>query len=199
MRHVPWLALGLCGLIGGVGSHTTTAEGLDTHDVRGTTRAAGRLAANVVVWLDAPNAPRMAPQRFLIEQRNMEFLPKVLVAPVGSTIELPNNDRVFHNVFSFTNGKPFDLGLYPTGTSKRITVDRPALSRLYCNIHPHMAAYVMAVASPYYAVSNGDGAFTMPGVPAGTYAFQAWRAGAAKLLSGSVVVEPSKAWEVVWP
>jgi plastocyanin len=199
MRHVRWLAVGLCGLIGIAGSPTMTAEDLDAATLNGAARVGGRLTANVVVWLEGPNVPSAAPQTFVIEQRNMEFLPKVMAAPVVSTIELPNNDRVFHNVFSFTNGKPFDLGLYPTGASKRITLERPALSRLYCNIHPHMAAYVMAVASPYYAVSNAAGAFTMRHVPAGTYTFQAWRAGAPKLLSGSVVVAPGKAWEVVWP
>ncbi len=199
MRHVRWLALGLCGLIGVVGSPAMTAERLDATNLSGTARVGGRPTPNVVVWLDAPTLPGAAPQKFVIEQRNMEFLPKVMVAPVGSTIELPNNDRVFHNVFSFTNGKPFDLGLYPTGASKRITLDRPALSRLYCNIHPHMGAYVMAVASPYYAVSNADGAFAMRGVPAGTYTFHAWRAGAPQLLSGSVAIESGKAWEVVWP
>ena len=140
--------------------------------------AGGRPAAEAVIWLDAPGAPRPREGRFVIRQRNMEFVPRVLVAPVGSTVELPNDDRIFHNVFSFSNGKPFDLGLYPTGASKRITLDRPAVNRLYCNIHPHMAAYIVAVDSPYYATTGKSGEFTMRDVPAGRYTYHAWRSGA---------------------
>jgi plastocyanin len=92
--------------------------------------AGGKPMADVVVWLDAPSAPRPRERRFVVHQRNMQFEPRVLAAPVGSTVDLPNNDRVFHNVFSFTNGKPFDLGLYPTGASERITLDRAAVNRL---------------------------------------------------------------------
>ena len=61
---------------------------------------------------------------------------------VGTTVDFPNNDRVFHNVFSFRDGKRFDLGMYPIGTLRRVTFDKPGLSRLFCNIHPNMAAYV---------------------------------------------------------
>ena len=121
-----------------------------------------------------------------------------LAAPVGATVDLPNNDRVFHNVFSFTNGKPFDLGLYPTGASKRITLDRPAVNRLYCNIHPHMAAYIVAVDSPYYATTGKTGAFAMREVPAGRYTYHAWRSG-ADLLSATVTVGEGQPLEVAWP
>ncbi len=199
MRHMFPATLGLFALLGFAGSGIRASAGADVADLSGSSRAAGRPAANVVVWLDVPNAPRAPVSKLVIEQRNMEFYPRVLAAQVGSVVELPNNDRVFHNVFSFTNGKPFDLGLYPTGASKRITLDRPALSRLYCNIHPHMAAYIMAVASPYFAVSDEAGKFIIHAVPPGTYTYQAWRAGAASLLSGSVVVEVGRALEVVWP
>jgi hypothetical protein len=117
---------------------------------------------------------------------------------VGSTIELPNNDRVFHNVFSFNHGKPFDLGLYPTGATKRITLDRPAVNRLYCNIHPHMAAYIVAVDTPYFATSNKAGDFTIRGVPAGEYTYHAWRSG-GETLSGTVTVGGNAPLRIRWP
>jgi plastocyanin len=86
--------------------------------VTGRVEVSGRPAADVVVWLDAPGAPRTAEaSRLVLEQRNMQFTPRVMAVRVGSTIELPNNDRVFHNVFSFNHGKPFDLGLYPVGAT----------------------------------------------------------------------------------
>ena len=159
--------------------------------------AGGKPVADAVIWLDAPSAPRPRERRFVVHQRNMEFVPRVLAAPVGATVELPNNDRVFHNVFSFTNGKPFDLGLYPTGASKRITLDRAAVNRLYCNIHPHMAAYIVAVDTPYYATTDRAGRFTIPEVPAGRYTYRAWRSG-ADALNATVVVGDGQPLEVSW-
>jgi plastocyanin len=162
----------------------------------GRAMAGGKLIADVVIWLDAPSAPRPR-ERFVVRQRNMEFVPRVLAAPVGSTVDLPNNDRVFHNVFSFTNGRPFDLGLYPTGASKRITLDRAAVNRLYCNIHPHMAAYIVAVDSPYYATSDGAGSFRIADVPPGRYTYHAWRSG-AETLSATVAVGDDQPLELSW-
>ena len=96
------------------------------------------------------------------------------IQPTIKPYVLPNNDRVFHNVFSFTNGKPFDLGLYPTGASKRITLDRAAVNRLYCNIHPHMAAYIVAVDTPYYGISDRTGHVSITNVPDGKYEMHVW-------------------------
>jgi len=166
--------------------------------VVGRAEAGGRPAADVVVWLDAPGAPRTPAARLVIEQRNMQFTPRVLAARVGSTVELPNYDRVFHNVFSFNHGKPFDLGLYPTGATRRITLDRPAVNRLYCNIHPHMAAYIVAVDTPYVATSNKSGAFTIRDVPPGKYTYHAWRSG-GETLTGTVTAGDETPLTVSWP
>jgi len=164
----------------------------------GRVEAGGRPASDAVVWLDAPGAARAPEARLVIEQRNMQFTPRVMAAQVGSTIELPNNDRVFHNVFSFNHGKRFDLGLYPTGASKRIKLDRAAVNRLYCNIHPHMAAYIVAVDTPYFATSNQAGAFTIPNAPPGEYTYHAWRSG-ADALQGTVTVGSDSPLEIRWP
>jgi plastocyanin len=142
-------------------------------------------------------APRPRERHFVMHQRNMEFVPRVLAAPVGATVDLPNDDRIFHNVFSYTNGKPFDLGLYPTGASKRITLDRAAVNRLYCNIHPHMAAYIVAVDTPYYATTGRSGQFAIAEVPAGRYTYHAWRSG-AEPLSASVSVGDGQPLEISW-
>src|SRR5687768_16419336 len=124
MYRTPRVALALAALIALAGPRAGAAP--EHEALTGRAMAGGKPAVEAVIWLDAPSAPRAPQRRFVVRHRNMEFVPRVLVAPVGSTVELPNNDRVFHNVFSFTNGKPFDLGLYPTGASKRITLDRPA-------------------------------------------------------------------------
>jgi plastocyanin len=166
-------------------------------ELSGTVQVTGRPADHAVVWLEATGAPATPSQKVVLDQRNLAFVPHVMVVRVGTTVDFPNNDKVFHNVFSFRDGKKFDLGMYPKGSAKRITFDQPGLSRLFCNIHPNMAAYVMAVDSPYFALSNGSGAFTIAGVPPGTYTYHAWRPG-AQPLTGSVSVDGTSPLEIRW-
>ena len=173
-------------VLSAVGPITLNAVGQGATDLHGIARAGGRPAVDTVVWLDAPNAPaRPATGRAVLDQRNLSFNPHVLVVRVGTTVDFPNNDRVFHNVFSFRDGKRFDLGMYPVGALLRVTFDQPGLSRIFCNIHPGMAAYVMSVDSPYFARADEQGAFTIAAVPAGSYTYHAWRPGAAKELTGT--------------
>jgi plastocyanin len=172
--------------------------GAETAELRGTARVGARPAANAVVWLDTPaEHPARPAGRVVLDQRNLAFVPRVLAVRVGTTVDFPNSDRVFHNVFSFRDGKRFDLGLYPAGMLRRVTFDRPGVSRIYCNIHPNMAAYVVAVDSPYYAVSDDSGGFTITGVPAGTHRFQAWRAG-AEPLTGTWSTSNTQPLVVAW-
>jgi plastocyanin len=195
MNRTAHVALALALIVALAGPRAAAAP--EAEALNGRAIAGGKPMADVVIWLDAPSAPRPRERRFVVHQRNMQFEPRVLAAPVGSTVDLPNNDRVFHNVFSFTNGKPFDLGLYPTGASKRITLDRAAVNRLYCNIHPHMGAYIVAVDSPYYATSDRSGSFSIADVPAGRYTYHAWRSG-AETLSATVVVGDGQPLEISW-
>jgi plastocyanin len=148
-------------------------------DLQGVVHVAGRAAKEVVIWLEAP-AAAPSPRRVsaTLDQRNMQFVPRVLAVRVGTAVTMPNSDRLLHNVFSFRDGKVFDLGLYPVGTSRVVTFDKAGLSRIYCNIHPSMGAYVVSVDSPYFAVSDTQGRFAIPSVPEGTYIYHVWRAGA---------------------
>jgi plastocyanin len=167
-------------------------------DLSGNAQASGKPVQYAVVWLEAPDAPPLVQETpVTIDQRNLAFTPGVLAIRVGTLVSFPNSDHVFHNVFSFKDGKKFDLGLYPTGKAKPVVFDKPGLSRIFCNIHPNMAAYVMAVDTPYYAMSNERGEFTLPGVPAGTYTYHAWRPG-GPTLTGSVTVGSTKPLEVKW-
>ncbi|MGE0814668.1 MAG: plastocyanin/azurin family copper-binding protein [Vicinamibacterales bacterium] len=149
--------------------------------IAGVVHVAGRPQAGVVVWLDAPAPTRPRPDArppVVLDQRNMQFSPRLLVVPVGTTVEMPNSDRVFHNIFSFRDGKVFDLGLYPVGQSRSVTFDRPGVSRLFCNIHPAMAAYVVVVDSPFHAITDTRGRFAIDAVPDGPRTYHAWRPGA---------------------
>ena len=107
----------VCGLLSAsILSVAVSSSQQSVVDVHGTARAGERPARDTVVWLEAPNAPaRPQTGRVVLDQRNLSFSPHVLVVRVGTTVDFPNNDRVFHNVFSFRDGKRFDLGMYPVG------------------------------------------------------------------------------------
>ena len=168
-------------------------------DVAGRVTLGDKPASDVVVWLEGAGAAAApSSRRTILDQRNLQFAPRILAVRTGTTVEFPNNDRVFHNVFSFRDGKKFDLGIYPIGSVKQVQFDKPGISRLFCNIHPQMAAYVIAVDSPYFAVSDASGRFTLPGVENGSYTYRAWRAGEASL-SGTVLVEPGTRLDLQWP
>lgn len=137
-------------------------------------RAAGD--SNVIVWLtpvgsQLPPAPVIHPR---LVQNNKRFEPHLLVVPVGTVVEFPNEDPFFHNVFSLYKGKRFDLGLYEAGSSRSVRFDRPGVSFIFCNIHPEMSAAVVALETPYYGVSNHEGRVTIPNVPPGRYRLEVW-------------------------
>jgi plastocyanin len=168
-------------------------------DVEGTTFSGAKAVADAIVWLDVAKPVRANGQaEVVLDQKNLAFSPRVLAVQVGTVVKFPNGDRVFHNVFSFHDGQKFDLGVYPVGAVKRVPFDTPGLSRIFCNIHPQMTAYVMAVETPYFAVSDASGRFVIRGVPAGSYRYHAWRAGGA-LLEDSVSVGSGSALQVRWP
>ena len=176
---------------------SSTIGGAGSGDLHGVVRADARPIQDAVIWLQAPNAPASPTPTPVLDQRNLEFLPRVLVVRVGTTVKFPNNDRVFHNVFSFRDGKKFDLGVYPIRAVKYVTFDREGVSRLFCNIHPNMAAYVVAVDSPYFAASDAQGAFTLR-APPGEYSYKVWRAGTT-LREGRVTVDGVTPLVVEWP
>jgi plastocyanin len=167
-------------------------------DVRGTATLRDKPLADAVVWLDAPGMRvDTAKPKVVLDQRNLSFYPRVLVVQAGTTIDFPNHDRVFHDVFSYRDGTRFELGLYPVGAVKHVPFERAGLSRVFCNIHPGMAAYILVVDTPYFALADGDGRFTLAGVPPGTYTYHAWRSGGV-VLNGSTVVGAGAQLDVQW-
>lgn len=141
-------------------------------------RAVDDTSAPSVAWLtpvsgNAPSEPPAAPRTYRMVQKNKKFNPHLLVVPVGSNVEFPNEDPFFHNVFSLYNGKRFDLGLYETGSERGVRFDREGVSYIFCNIHPEMGAVILALSTPYYAISR-DGAITIPHVPPGRYTLNVW-------------------------
>jgi len=137
-------------------------------------------SADVVVWL-TPLQPDVAhsidsahPGPFRLVQKDKQFSPHLLVVPTGSSVEFPNEDPFFHNVFSLFNGKRFDLGLYESGTSRSVRFDREGVSYIFCNIHPEMGAVVLSLSTPYYGISTAGGSVAIRNVPPGTYHLHVW-------------------------
>jgi plastocyanin len=136
-------------------------------------------ASQVVVWLTPPGSTTMPhtaidKPRHRLVQHNKRFEPSLLVVPVGSVVDFPNDDPWFHNVFSLYRGKRFDLGLYQAGAQRSVRFDRIGPSYLFCNIHPEMTGVVLAVDSSLYAISDKSGRYTISGVTPGKYTMHIW-------------------------
>ena len=134
-----------------------------------------------VVYLES--APRgafeaRAPQRARMDQRNETFLPYVLAVSVGTVVDFPNNDRTYHNVFSLSKARRFDLGRYAQGRSQSVRFDTPGIVRVFCDIHSHMSAFILVFSHPYFATTAPDGRYRIDNVPPGTYNVVAWYDGA---------------------
>ena len=131
----------------------------------------------VVVYLDP--APRAAfdtrdEPRARMDQRNETFVPHVLAIVAGTTVDFPNNDRTYHNVFSLSKPRTFDLGRYAAGRSKSIRFDKPGIVRVFCEIHSHMSAYILVFSHRYFAITDDTGRYRIDNVPAGEYNVFAW-------------------------
>ncbi|MBZ5727310.1 MAG: hypothetical protein LAP87_20215 [Acidobacteriia bacterium] len=127
--------------------------------------------SGVVIWLEPVDrpAPALVPKREKMIQRDKRFIPHVVAISVGSSVDFPNDDLVYHNAFSNFSGQAFDLGLYPPGTSKPILLKRPGIVRVFCNIHPTMSAIIAVVDTPWFAVTEATGRFSIANVPPGRY------------------------------
>jgi plastocyanin len=135
-----------------------------------------------VVYLQT--APRGAfeqnePARAVLDQRDETFVPHVLAITTGTTVDFPNSDRIYHNVFSLSKTARFDLGRYPVGRSKAIRFDKPGIVRVFCDIHSHMNAFILVFSHPYFAMTDAAGTYRIDKVPPGTYQVIAWNEGVA--------------------
>ncbi|HVK66637.1 MAG TPA: plastocyanin/azurin family copper-binding protein [Polyangium sp.] len=143
--------------------------------------------SGVVLSLEnVPGPPAPAGKRE-IRQKNLAFTPGLMVIVKGTTVEFPNDDKVFHNVFSVSKAARFDLGLYKSGESKSVTFREAGVVDVYCNIHPHMVTKIKVLDNGFYAVTGADGSFQIKNVPVGTYPVVAWQAHAPEV-RGEVTV-----------
>lgn len=172
------------------------ASSADAGPVSGVIRtavAASARPATAVVYAEPVDvaAPRRM-GRFALRQKHKTFQPNVIAVPVGSTVDFPNDDAIFHNVFSLSGPQPFDLGLYRAGASRSRTFTSPAAYRVFCNIHPQMTALIVVVPTPYVTLADSGGRYTLD-LPPGRYRLTALSDRAAAVtadvtsLAGAVV------------
>jgi plastocyanin len=207
---VAWLvaATALAWPTGGGGAAQSTGKITGRVEVRlppsplGTQPEVGSLAARSrrqaidkrrsVVYLEtAPRGAFEEPRgrRARIDQRDEAFDPHVLAITAGTTVDFPNNDTTYHNVFSLSPPRPFDLGRYAAGRSKSVTFDRPGLVRVFCDIHSHMSAFILVFSHRFFAVTDAQGRYAIPEVPPGSYTVSVWNE-ATKVESRNVTLPP---------
>ena len=145
--------------------------------------------SDVVVFVEGVKA-RPRPTRITMTMKGKSFVPRVVVVPVGGTVDFPNEDPIFHNVFSVSGDNRFDLDLYKRPKSGSWTFQHPGVVRVYCNIHPQMSAVVVVRDNPYFAKAAPDGAFSIPDVPPGRYTIKAWNERASEV--GREIVVPAQ-------
>jgi plastocyanin len=145
-----------------------------------------------VVYLDPPpeRLQRPVEVRARMDQRGQRFIPHLLAIAAGTFVDFPNDDHIFHNVFSLSKAKRFDLGRYAAGRSKAVRFDQPGIVRVFCEIHSHMNAFILVFDHRYFAVTDEEGRFRLDRVPPGTYRVTAWYEGVAQQ-TRTVLVPPS--------
>jgi plastocyanin len=148
--------------------------------VKGTITIAGKPTADAVVSLEGA-APEQIKSRSaavskkaVLDQREMRFVPHVLPVLVGTTVEFPNNDKNWHNVYSKSEAKEFDVGLFAPGKSRSAKFDKPGVVRILCNVHPAMEAFIVVKEHPYFAAADRQGNYRLNAVPLGKYRVQVW-------------------------
>ncbi|MCI0534919.1 MAG: carboxypeptidase regulatory-like domain-containing protein [Verrucomicrobiales bacterium] len=149
-----------------------------------------------VVYIEGPMGGKAAmPEQPLtvdtrrIKQKGAVFIPHVLPVVVGATVEWPNNDEIFHNVFSYSETKPFDLGLYKEPEVKRMTFDKPGRVDVFCSIHANMHCIILVLENPYFATTDENGHYSIVKIPPGTYQVTAWHERLPKQVKEVIVPE----------
>lgn len=152
----------------------------------------GSELSNVVVFVDLPKGAPPAAGHATIRQTNEVFVPRLAAVTTGSTVDFPNDDPIFHNVFSLSRVSTFDLGRYPRGESKSRRFDTPGIVKVFCHLHSHMTALVRVFDHPYFTRVDGSGRFSIDGVPSGRYRVVAWHERVGEVVHEAVLSDGGK-------
>jgi plastocyanin len=154
------------------------------------------LSEKAVVYIESVPGNYTPPKNHpTLDQRDMVFRPLVLPILVGTSVDFPNSDPLFHNVFSLSEPKEFDLGRYAQGQHRSLTFDKEGVVSVYCEIHSYMFATILVLQNPYFARPDQDGDFEIGGVPPGTYQLNFWY-GRKKADGKTITVAPRQTTSV---
>jgi plastocyanin len=150
--------------------------------------------SHVAVYLEGgPSSNVSGAVKASIEQRDRRFVPDMVVIPAGSVVSFPNFDPIFHNVFSLSKAKSFDLGNYPKGQTRTVTFSASGVVAVYCHLHSNMAAAIVVTPNRWATRADGNGAFSLKDVPPGTYKVVAWHKAAGTFRKTVTIGEQSDA------
>ena len=146
--------------------------------------------SRVVIYLEGavPAADESSSHTPQIQQVDRRFMPDLVVVPIGSTVSFPNMDPIFHNIYSLSKAKTFDLGAYDKGETRKVTFPKAGIVEVYCHLHPNMAATVVVTPNRWYARPDRAGQYQIQNVPPGQYTLVAWHKSAG-FFRKTIVVE----------
>ena len=180
MNRLNWWIL-LCVVVALPGVALGAESGGGVGIVKGTITLGGKPAPDAVVSIESVPPEQVKarlsaskPKKAFMDQRDMKFIPNVLPVLVGTTVDFPNHDTTWHNVYSKGGAKDFDLGLYAAGETRSTTFERPGVARILCNAHPNMEAFIVVKEHPFFSATDKRGNFRVDGVPLGKYRAQVW-------------------------
>lgn len=175
-KHLLWIVAGLF-FHAAAGLAAQSGTGI----LKGTITIGGKPAPDAVVSIEGLTKAQVKgqpalgkPQKKIIDQQSMKFVPTVLAVMVGETVEFPNNDKSWHNVYSKGGANDFDLGLYAPGKTRSKKFDKPGVSRILCNVHPNMEAFVVVKDHPYFSATDSRGNYEIKNLPLGKLRVEIW-------------------------
>jgi len=149
--------------------------------IKGTITIGGKPATDAVISIEGlpkeevkPQVSLSKPQKKIIDQRNMKFIPTVVAIGVGETVDFPNNDKSWHNVYSKGGANDFDLGLYAPGKTRSKKFDKPGVSRILCNAHPNMEGFIVVKDPPFFSTTDSRGNYEIKNAPLGKVRVEIW-------------------------
>ena len=173
-----WL---LVGALIGLPSAVRAADASGIGIVKGTITVGGKPAPDAVVSIEGLAQDQIKsqmlhtkPQKKIIDQRNLKFIPTVVAIMAGETVDFPNNDKTWHNVYSKGGANDFDLGLYASGKTRSKKFDKPGVARILCNAHPNMEAFVVVKDHPGFSTTDSRGNYEIKNVPLGKVRVEIW-------------------------
>ncbi len=171
--------------------------------IKGTVTIAGKPTVDAVVSVEGVPQEQLKSQisnlkskMAVLDQRELKFVPYVLPVLVGTTVDFPNNDKNWHNLYAKSDAKKFDLGLYAPGKSRSATFDKPGVVRVLCNVHPNMEAFIVVKEHPYFSALDSRGNYRLDGVPLGKFRVQVWHPQLGTTDTGVAIVRDGEVVDV---